>query len=145
MLRVKQGGIKYHFLSLWYDSTWGWTLVSWTFGEHSTHSGNGGLMILALNPYKKQHISSVFCVLSAHFIKTIIILFTDNFGHENCDMKFWSWKLWYEILVMKIVIWNLGYENYDMKFGLWKLWYEIWVTKIAIWNLGNENCNMKFG
>ena len=28
MLSVKQGGIKYHFLSLWYDSTWDWTLVS---------------------------------------------------------------------------------------------------------------------
>ena len=25
MLGVKQGGIKYHFLSLWYDSTWYWT------------------------------------------------------------------------------------------------------------------------
>ena len=22
MLSVKQGGIKYHFLSFWYDSTW---------------------------------------------------------------------------------------------------------------------------
>ena len=22
MLSVKEGGIKYHFLSLWYDSTW---------------------------------------------------------------------------------------------------------------------------
>ena len=28
MLSVKQGGIKYHFLSLWYDSTWDWTQVS---------------------------------------------------------------------------------------------------------------------
>ena len=28
MLSVKQGGIKYHFLSLWYDSTW-------ANGEHS--------------------------------------------------------------------------------------------------------------
>ena len=27
MLSVKQGGIKYHFLSLWYDSTWDWTPV----------------------------------------------------------------------------------------------------------------------
>ena len=26
----KEGGIKYHFLSLWYDSTWDWTLVSQT-------------------------------------------------------------------------------------------------------------------
>ena len=32
---VKQGGIKYHFLSLWYDSTWDWTQVSRAIGEHS--------------------------------------------------------------------------------------------------------------
>ena len=25
MMSLKQGGIKYHFLSLWYGSTWGWT------------------------------------------------------------------------------------------------------------------------
>ena len=35
MLSVKQGGIKYHFLSLWYDSTWNWTQVSRAIGEHS--------------------------------------------------------------------------------------------------------------
>ena len=35
MLSVKQGGIKYHFLSLWYDSTWDWTQVSQAIGEHS--------------------------------------------------------------------------------------------------------------
>ena len=35
MLSVKQGGIKYHFLSLWNDSTWDWTQVSWAIGEHS--------------------------------------------------------------------------------------------------------------
>ena len=34
MLSVKQGGIKYHFLSLWYVSTWDWTLVSQTLGKH---------------------------------------------------------------------------------------------------------------
>ena len=28
MMSVKQGGIKYHFSSLWYDSTWDWTPVS---------------------------------------------------------------------------------------------------------------------
>ena len=33
MLNVKQGGIKYIFLSLWYDSTWDWTPVSWAIGE----------------------------------------------------------------------------------------------------------------
>ena len=28
MLSIKQGSIKYHFLSLWYDLTWDWTPVS---------------------------------------------------------------------------------------------------------------------
>ena len=37
MLSAKQGGIEYHFLSLWYDSTWDWTAVSQIIGEHSTH------------------------------------------------------------------------------------------------------------
>ena len=40
MLSVKQGGIKYYFLSLWYDSTWDWTQVSRTIGEHSKHYAN---------------------------------------------------------------------------------------------------------
>ena len=35
MLSVKQGGIKYHFLSLLYISTRDWTQVSQTIGEHS--------------------------------------------------------------------------------------------------------------
>ena len=40
MLSVKQGGIKYHFKSLWYDSTGDWTQVSRAIGEHSTHLDN---------------------------------------------------------------------------------------------------------
>ena len=40
MLSVTQGGIKYQFLSLWYDSTWDWTQVSRTIGEHSNHRGS---------------------------------------------------------------------------------------------------------
>ena len=38
MQSVKQGGIKYHFLSLWYDSTWHWTQVSRAIGEHSENT-----------------------------------------------------------------------------------------------------------
>ena len=34
MLSVKQSGIKYHFLSLWYDSTRNWNPVSRTIGKH---------------------------------------------------------------------------------------------------------------
>ena len=33
ILSIKQGGIKHHFLSLWNDSTWYWTI-----GEHSTYA-----------------------------------------------------------------------------------------------------------
>ena len=36
MLSVKQINIKYHFLSLWYDSAWNWTPVSQPIGKHST-------------------------------------------------------------------------------------------------------------
>ena len=37
ILSAKQGGIKYHFLSLWYDLIWDWTPVSRIIGEHSSH------------------------------------------------------------------------------------------------------------
>ena len=40
MLSVKQGGIKYHFLSLWYDSIRDWTSVSQIIGKHSNHYTN---------------------------------------------------------------------------------------------------------
>ena len=40
MLSVKQGGIKFHFLSLWYDSTWDWTQVSRAIGEHPNRWAN---------------------------------------------------------------------------------------------------------
>ena len=40
MLSVKQRSIKYHFLSLWYDSIWDWTPVSRTIGEHFTDYAN---------------------------------------------------------------------------------------------------------
>ena len=36
LLSVKQGGIKYHFKSLWYDANWEWTQVSQAFAEHTT-------------------------------------------------------------------------------------------------------------
>ena len=34
---VKKGGIKYSLLSLWFDSTWERTPVSWAICKHSTH------------------------------------------------------------------------------------------------------------
>ena len=40
MLSVKQGGIKYHFLSLWYDSIWDWTQASRAIGKHFNYYAN---------------------------------------------------------------------------------------------------------
>ena len=37
ILNIKQGGIKYHFLSFWYGSNQDWTLVSQAIDKHSTH------------------------------------------------------------------------------------------------------------
>ena len=44
MLGVKQGGIKYRFVSLWYDSTWDWTMVRQFMGEHSNLYANGPVL-----------------------------------------------------------------------------------------------------
>ena len=41
MLSAKQGGIKYHFLSLWHDLTWNLILVFQAIGEPSNHYANG--------------------------------------------------------------------------------------------------------
>ena len=40
MLSAKQGGIKYHLLSLWYDSNLDWTSVSPTIWELATNLAN---------------------------------------------------------------------------------------------------------
>ena len=40
MVSVNQSSIKYHFLSLWYDSTSDWTQVSRAIGEYSNHYAN---------------------------------------------------------------------------------------------------------
>ena len=41
MLSVKERGIKYHFLSIWYDLIWDWTFVSPAIGEHTNQKANG--------------------------------------------------------------------------------------------------------
>ena len=48
MLSVKEGGIKYHFLILWYDSTLDWTPVSRIIVEHSTHKAKPTIQSLVL-------------------------------------------------------------------------------------------------
>ena len=54
MLSVKHRGIKYHFFSLWYNSTWDWTLVFQAISKHSNHYANGknsiGSLLVIWNP-----------------------------------------------------------------------------------------------
>ena len=63
MLSVKQRGIKYHFLSLWYDSTWDRTQVSQAIGEHSNHYANVQFKLYKHSDYLK---TSNVCVQVDH-------------------------------------------------------------------------------
>ena len=53
-LSVKQVTIKYHFLSLWYDSTWDWTPVSRTTGDHSDQIYKHKWRHLLCNSYPRR-------------------------------------------------------------------------------------------
>ena len=101
MLSVKQGGIKYHFLSLWYDSTWDWTQVSRAIGEHSNRLTN-----VQLECYYVPHtyyttitfsdwglvgfygISTIFGYLMPNPVFTYIKWFVNSFGRYIFK---WAW------------------------------------------------------
>ena len=69
MLSIKQGGIKYHFLSIWHDSTLDWTLVSRTIREKSTHYQRKLISHLTNAPEHEryQRIQSSFIAIKTHF------------------------------------------------------------------------------
>ena len=78
MLSVKQGGIKYHFSSLWYDSTW---------------ILNPGLLGHRRNPCKMTQYILTPCLGDA----TIFTGFTRNFFTQrilNC-LNFWDKAWWF--------------------------------------------------
>ena len=54
MLSGQQGGIKYHFLNLWYDSNWDGNPVSRTIDEHSIHEANMYNAVLPKNFHRAQ-------------------------------------------------------------------------------------------
>ena len=60
MLRAKQGSIKYDFLSLWYDSTWDWTPVSWTIGKTLNSLGQIKTYLPHSSSLKAHHFTN-FC------------------------------------------------------------------------------------
>ena len=58
MLSVKQGDIKYHFLSIWYDITEDWIQVSLYVDEHSNHHANVRFYLT----HKRPHLTQPFQV-----------------------------------------------------------------------------------
>ena len=80
MLIVKQGSIKYHFLSLLYDSTRDWTPVSRTIGEHSNHYANG-----QVNMVEK-------CSCAFKYIYIYIYIYTTKNPRGRKEMEVNVWK-----------------------------------------------------
>ena len=64
MLSVKQVGIKYHFLSFWYDSTRDWTQVFRAIGKHSNRMIQFSISTLA--QCQKQFCFKGFSLAKVH-------------------------------------------------------------------------------
>ena len=62
MQSVNQGGIKYYFLSLWYDSIWDWTQTSQAIAEHYNKSNVklGGVRSQLQASYVSSHIEELW-------------------------------------------------------------------------------------
>ena len=95
MLSVKQGHIKHHFLSLWYDSMWDWILVSWTIGKHSNHFANLQCFSIKLN-YKSINSSQLFYSIKKKFC----------WGQTEFNSRGESWHL----LRKRYQIWIQNYK-----------------------------------
>ena len=74
MLRIKQGDIKYHFMNLWYDSTWDLTPVSRAIREHSIHYAN----IILLETIRRNHVTSTHVVAKFRILYLKIIVMEEN-------------------------------------------------------------------
>ena len=84
------GGINYYLLSLWYDSTWDWTPVSRTIGEHSTHKTNGKYPYVCLGGF-------IF-----GFMAVTILNFVTEFGHKKYLII--SAKIYYKNMLGRIYL-----------------------------------------
>ena len=94
MLSAKQSGIKYHFLRVWYYSTWDWTQVSRTIGKHSIHSANGPVSTKvdgsnSVNHDQLQELS--YCQYSLLFLPVFVIKLYCRV-HGSVDKAF-GWKV----------------------------------------------------
>ena len=117
MLSVKQGGIKNHFLSLWYEATWDWTLVSRAIGECSTHKANEPVK-LEIGP---EAVKVVFLKYHKEYWKYTCIYCYRYCSNRYISKYYWTisgliykyMRIW--IIHLKIVFflrtWHLTYET----------------------------------
>ena len=73
-LSVKQGGIKYYFLSLWYHPTWDWTPSSQTINKHSNHYAYIYIYIYIYIYRQHFFINTNFVEHNRHFLSTYFLL-----------------------------------------------------------------------
>ena len=71
MLSAKEGGVKYHFLSLWYDSTWDRTPLSQNRTLYSLDYNGPGLF-MSTKIYLSVYLSMNIFIYTRLFISTRI-------------------------------------------------------------------------
>ena len=94
MVSFKQGGIKYHSFSLWYDSSWDWTPVSRTIGKRSKYHANEPVIYIYwhhffINTYLIDH--------DRHFLSTYS--FVNPF-----ELPYWSYDIRRELVDKSTII-----------------------------------------
>ena len=74
-----QGGVKYHFLSLWYDSTWDWTQVSQAISKHSKHHANVWYCQGITSPKMgcAEYVIKLYLVVSFQFSEEVLLYYHD--------------------------------------------------------------------
>ncbi len=105
MLSAKQGGMEYHFYSLWYDLAGARAPTSQSQGEHSHHKATELMMdTYCASFYQCQHQSQY-----QNWPQSIILYLRINRRYnfvEQCEMLMWNtvlivcmtWKAWWVIV-----------------------------------------------
>ena len=136
----KQGGIKYHFLSLWYDLTWDWTPVSQTTSEHYLLSQDIGMKFgkekcaMLIIKSGKREITKGIELPNQERIRTLGekenyyylgILETDTVkqveikAKNKKTRKFLETKLWSINLIIRINTWVVSLVRFSGLFLQW--------------------------
>ena len=83
LLSVKQGGIKYHFLSLWYDSVYAKVFKAFNFRWQRSVSSLCDVISVRKLTFKKIHITVIY--LSIYVSMYLIFIFIITTCESTCD------------------------------------------------------------